>query len=121
MKKLFITVLVLFVTSCLLLTVTSQAGTTPKPPKTAILLGKVLSPEGVPIFNASVSLYDSTHAAPYRVTYSDNKGEYGISGIKPGKYTVKVTAIGCKQIELKIILSKGKTTTEDFELKCGII
>ncbi|RJP61804.1 MAG: TonB-dependent receptor [Ignavibacteriales bacterium] len=53
---------------------------------------------------------------------ADASGNYSISNIPPGNYTIRASYLGYKNIDLTIKLSDGQTLVQDFELSAeGVI
>jgi len=78
--------------------------------QTFILSGVVKSPAGITIPNASVSLKNT----PYAIT-CDSVGNYKITNIKRGNYTLQVSAVGYK------LNSQSIRITEDVTLNLELI
>ena len=49
-------------------------------------------------------------------TATNQQGEYKLTGIKPGSYTIRVTAIGLKPVDKTITISEGEIIVTDFVL-----
>ena len=49
-------------------------------------------------------------------TITDKNGNYKIKNVKPGSYTLKVSAVGYLTSEKKIIVSEGQELTENFSI-----
>ncbi|MBB6501707.1 TonB-dependent receptor [Pedobacter cryoconitis] len=73
--------------------------------------GKILTKDGKPADNVSLTLVGKGHG-----TQTDNEGEYTITNVKPGDYTLRVTAVGLIPLEKKISLTKKETILPDFIL-----
>lgn len=54
-------------------------------------------------------------------TYSNSKGYYEISNIKPGKYTVAVSYVGYSPISEEIEIASNKTIRKDFYLNQSVV
>lgn len=79
--------------------------------------GKVTSAEGdEPLIGANVYVVGTKFGAR-----TNNKGEYKISDLKPGNYTLKVTYIGYKPIERKITLKADQSLVVDFQMEQGAL
>lgn len=48
---------------------------------------------------------------------SDEDGSYTFNKVKPGKYTIKVSAVGLETISKEIIVKAGETTVVNFKLQ----
>ncbi len=49
-------------------------------------------------------------------TATNTQGEYKLTGIKPGSYTIRVTAVGLKPVDKTITLNDGEILVTDFIL-----
>ena len=77
----------------------------------ATIIGKILS-EGNALNYASIIIMGTSKG-----DVSNSEGEYSITGIRPGKYRVKVSALGYKEIEKNITLQKNKVLQLNFNLQ----
>lgn len=87
------------------------AGTTISAQEKATLKGKISlndneSPEGI-----SLALKGTRFG-----TVTDQDGNYRIKNIKPGTYTLKISAVGYNTTERKITFKEGDELTENFNL-----
>ncbi|WP_443937660.1 TonB-dependent siderophore receptor [Pedobacter sp. MW01-1-1] len=78
----------------------------------AILKGYITTSNGKPAAYISVGLKGKGIG-----TTSDENGKFTISKIKPGTYTVKVSAVGLIAIEQTVTVIAGETKNIDFVLK----
>lgn len=78
--------------------------------------GNVSDNKGVPIPYANVVLMGTTMGAA-----SDAKGNYEISNVPPGSYTLRASVIGYKQGNASITVSAGETTTQNFSLAQDVL
>lgn len=79
--------------------------------------GKVVSAESdEPLIGANVFVVGTKFGAR-----TNAKGEYSISDLKPGNYTLKVTYIGFKPSEKKINVKANDKITQNFELEEGVL
>lgn len=79
--------------------------------------GKVVSAESdEPLIGANVFVVGTKFGAR-----TNAKGEYSISDLKPGNYTLKVTYIGFKPSEKKINVKANEEITHNFELEEGAL
>ncbi|OMQ12136.1 TonB-dependent receptor [[Flexibacter] sp. ATCC 35103] len=74
--------------------------------KGQILLNNSESPEGI-----SIALKGTRFG-----TITDEAGNYKIKNVKPGTYTIKVSAVGFTTKEKKITVNEGAEITENFSL-----
>ena len=63
--------------------------------------GTLSSPDGQPIFNASVGVLNT-----FRGNYSDENGEFKIDNLPPGQYQLKVSFVGYKELIKDFKLTK---------------
>jgi iron complex outermembrane receptor protein len=76
-----------------------------------ILKGKVTTADGKPAEGITVGL------ANYKAATATNlQGEYKLTGIKPGSYTIRVTAVGLKPVDKTISINEGEIIVTDFVL-----
>jgi iron complex outermembrane receptor protein len=99
--KLGFTLLLIFVTG-LQTVLMAQQGT---------LQGKVTTADGKPADGITVGIANKKWA-----TATNQQGEYKLTGIKPGSYTIRVTAIGLKPVDKTITLNDGEIVVTDFIL-----
>lgn len=75
--------------------------------------GKVSTSDGNPAAYISVVVSGTNQGA-----VTNNKGEYKISNVKPGSYTLKAIAIGASVKEQSVSLAQGETAEADFSITC---
>lgn len=73
--------------------------------------GKITLSGATPGYNISVSLKGTSYS-----TVSNEQGDYEIRNVKPGGYTVTITAVGIMPVEAAIIVEAGQAVTKDFAL-----
>ncbi|WP_263785737.1 TonB-dependent receptor [Salinibacter grassmerensis] len=78
----------------------------------ATLTGSVEDANGAPLPGANVVLLDSDYGTATGAT-----GEYTITDIEPGTYTVRVTFIGYQAVERGLTLNAGTRTRSRFTLE----
>jgi hypothetical protein len=85
---------------------------------TGAVEGRLLSPEGLPVAGASVSLAaEGTHAAfAGMVAGSDDQGAFALSGIPAGTYKLLVRAAGFAPSESQVVVTPGGTVHVDLVL-----
>ena len=76
-----------------------------------ILKGKVTTADGKPAESITVELADKKIA-----TATNQQGEYKLTGIKPGNYTIRVTAVGLQTVDKTIRINEGEIIVTDFIL-----
>jgi iron complex outermembrane receptor protein len=76
-----------------------------------ILKGKVTTADGKPAEGITVGLADKKIA-----TATNQQGEYKLTGIKPGNYTIRVTAVGLQPVDKAISINEGEIIVTDFVL-----
>lgn len=64
-----------------------------------------------PAENISVALKGTAYSA-----VTGTNGQYEIRNIKPGTYTMRVSAIGIANVETSVTIAAGETVTKDFAL-----
>ncbi|MBX2923568.1 MAG: TonB-dependent receptor [Chitinophagaceae bacterium] len=74
--------------------------------------GKVVDEKGDPLGGASILLVGTDKGVS-----ADMNGTFIITGIKPGRYNVQVSAIGFQNAERTVTVGDGQTVAIDFELK----
>lgn len=80
--------------------------------QTAVITGKVLTAEGKPAEGISVKLKGR------KMGDATNKnGEYKISNVAAGNYTIQVSAVGVSFQEKRISVSAGEELQQDFSLR----
>src|SRR5690348_13947649 len=75
------------------------------------LQGKVTTADGKPAEGITVGLANKKWA-----TATNQQGEYKLTGIKPGAYTIRVTAVGLKPVDKTVTLNDGEILVTDFIL-----
>ncbi len=75
------------------------------------LQGKVTTADGKPADGITVGIANKRLA-----TATNQQGEYKLTGIKPGSYTIRVTAIGLKPVDKTVSLNDGEILVTDFIL-----
>jgi iron complex outermembrane receptor protein len=79
--------------------------------KNGNIRGHVKTNDGLPASYVSVGIKDS-----HKGTTTDDNGEYILTNIKPGTYTIKVSYVGLQTQEKAVEVTSGKTTEVDFQL-----
>jgi len=75
------------------------------------LQGKVTTADGKPADGITVGIANKKWA-----TATNQQGEYKLTGIKPGSYTIRVTAVGLKPVDKTITVNAGEIIVTDFVL-----
>ncbi len=75
------------------------------------LQGKVTTADGKPAEGITVGIANKKWA-----TATNQQGEYKLTGIKPGSYTIRVTAVGLKSVDKTVTLNEGEILVTDFML-----
>jgi TonB-dependent receptor len=83
--------------------------------QTGSVRGRVIDSNNLPLPGASVYTPDKSVG-----TITDVNGNYTITGLKTGDYTLMVSYIGFEQKEEKVSITKGKTQVLDFIMEPGI-
>lgn len=73
--------------------------------------GKITSTDGKPAAYVNIGLKNNVISA-----VSNDNGEYTFPRVKPGAYTIKVSAVGINPQEKNITITAGETVTLDFVL-----
>ncbi len=81
----------------------------------AEIRGKVLDQNGVPVIDAYVYVYNKNKEV-VSYSFTDNNGEYNISGITPGVYSVGVNEYGYEEGENDNVAAGTEPGTADFTL-----
>jgi len=76
--------------------------------------GKITNDKGEPVVGASVLLSGMDKGTSAGLT-----GDFTLAGIKPGKYSVQVSAIGYQSIVRDITIADGQVLEMNFQLKTG--
>ncbi|GAA4301503.1 TonB-dependent receptor [Compostibacter hankyongensis] len=79
---------------------------------TGTVRGTIAGSDGLPAANITVSITRSSWGS-----ISNEQGKYIIRNIKPGSWTLKISAVGMATQEKKIHVAAGQTLTVDFRLK----
>ncbi|MGC3977219.1 MAG: TonB-dependent receptor [Paludibacteraceae bacterium] len=80
--------------------------------QTASLKGKILTNDGHPAENVTVVLVGTE-----KKTVSDQKGEYQINQVAPGKYMLKYSFVGLQTLQKEVTIVQGvQTFVEDIVL-----
>ena len=74
--------------------------------------GKITSSDGKPAEYVSVQLKERKQS-----TLTNAKGEYKLNNVKPGNYTIKVSAIGLNTEEKQVTVTEGTATEVDLVLE----
>ncbi|HEY9463068.1 MAG TPA: carboxypeptidase regulatory-like domain-containing protein [Vicinamibacterales bacterium] len=86
---------------------------------TATLQGRVFDPTGALLPDASITLRSDSIGIDRSVA-TDDAGQYHITQIPPGSYTVAATAPGFKSIIIAALtVDVGRTVVRDFHLEVG--
>lgn len=64
---------------------------------TASIFGKTITDKGTPASLASVALFTLKDSSLYKVVLTNDKGEFEMKGLKPGKYFLTITSTGYKK------------------------
>jgi iron complex outermembrane receptor protein len=75
------------------------------------LQGKVTTADSKPAEGITVGIANKKWA-----TATNQQGEYKLTGIKPGSYTIRVTAVGLKPVDKTVTLNDGEILVTDFIL-----
>ncbi|WP_205509633.1 TonB-dependent receptor [Longitalea arenae] len=102
MKRSIQTTLFLFFVACLPVFLHAQLG---------VLQGKVSTSDGKPAEGITVGLLTKRIA-----TATNQEGEYKLTGIKPGSYTIRITAVGVKPVDKTVTVNEGEIIVTDFIL-----
>lgn len=78
----------------------------------AAVSGIILSSDGKPVESVTIGIERSRWGS-----VSNEEGKYRISGIRPGRWTIKVSAIGAASQEKEVVLEAGQTLQVNFTLK----
>ncbi|HWK02765.1 MAG TPA: TonB-dependent receptor [Puia sp.] len=78
---------------------------------TGNITGRITAVDGQPIELVSITLIETN-----RGTLTDIKGNYTISNILPGKYTIRIQLLGAKEKDIPVEVTAGETATVDFQL-----
>ena len=87
----------------------------------ATLVGLVTDPTGAAVVGASVSMLNADTKL-YRDTSSSDVGEYAITLLPPGRYTLTVQKVGFKKFTQEgIILTVDQSATANVKLELGAV
>ncbi|MFL6448742.1 MAG: carboxypeptidase regulatory-like domain-containing protein [Bryobacteraceae bacterium] len=86
--------------------------------ETGQITGKVTDPTGAAVANAAVEVKGSATGVT-RTTQTNGSGEYTVSNLLPGMYTVTANATGFAKSEQRVTLQVGARLTQDFALEVG--
>ncbi|HUP13140.1 MAG TPA: TonB-dependent receptor, partial [Niastella sp.] len=100
--KLRLTLLLILITGLQTVLLAQQQGA---------LQGKVTTADGQPADGITVTLANTK-----KTTAANKQGEYKLTGVKPGSYTIKVTGIGLTTVEKTVTLNTGEILVTDFLL-----
>ncbi len=78
--------------------------------------GRVLDENGLPLPGATVVLPEISKG-----DITDLRGEFTISSINPGDYTLKVSYIGYETIEQSVSVTSGTTSSLDISMSPGVV
>ena len=78
--------------------------------QTTILTGRIANAKGEPVAGAWVVLKNTVWQ-----TACDSTGKYQLDNIKPGNYTVEITAVGYESASFKVDLSHNKTFNAELK------
>lgn len=85
----------------------------------ASVRGTVLDAEtGVPLAGANVLLMKDGNTL--QGTASDINGEYELTGLRPGSYTLLARFVGFQDAEVPLLLTPGETRRQDLSLTPGV-
>lgn len=73
--------------------------------------GKISLSDNTPADNISIALKGTAHGA-----VTNQQGHYEITNVKPGTYTLRVSAVGISTVEDNIVVAEGETVTKNFTL-----
>jgi iron complex outermembrane recepter protein len=76
-----------------------------------VLQGKVTTADGKPAEGITVGL-----ANIKKTTATNKQGEYKLSGVKPGTYTIRVTGVGLTTVDKTVTINAGEILVTDFSL-----
>ena len=82
------------------------------------IVGVVTDPSGAAVANATVTVTSNATGAA-QTTTTNSKGSYRVPLLKPGDYTILVTAPGFEQASASVAVSASTTATSDVRLTVG--
>ena len=86
--------------------------------ETGQITGAVLDPAGATVPNASVTVTNAENGAERRTT-SGGAGDYAVTNLLPGQYTVTVDAPGFAKFRENVVLTVGARVGLDAKLQIG--
>jgi outer membrane receptor protein involved in Fe transport len=100
--------------------VLSMASTDPSTQESATIKGVITDPNGAVVVGARVT---ATHSLTRqsRQTTTDSQGQYTLSDLAPGNYSITVTAQDFDQPSRELNLNTGQTATVDIQLLVGSV
>jgi hypothetical protein len=81
----------------------------------AFVKGKIVDDQNQPLPGANVSISETNQG-----TFSSLNGEFYLSGIEAGNYTLEISYIGFNKASKKVDLQSGATLLVNFELTPGL-
>ncbi len=89
---------------------------------TGAMVGSVRDPSGLPVAGASITLIQAATGGERRAATSE-RGDFVLSGLQPGEYTVAVTAPGFKRFEKRAVMLPAAETLSvgDLVLEVGTV
>jgi ferric enterobactin receptor len=95
--------------ACLLLFAAAHGQAKPDQPTVGSIVGKLIdSASNLPLESATVTLYATGKTRALRRTTSDSSGDFGLTNILPGSYTVVIEFVGYRTINVRNILVTPK-------------
>lgn len=73
--------------------------------------GTIVLSGNTPAESISIALKNTAHGS-----VTNAKGYYEIKNVKPGSYTIRISAVGIKPVEESITVAAGETVAKDFTL-----
>jgi hypothetical protein len=86
--------------------------------ETGQIAGTVEDPSGSPIANATVKVISNSTNAE-RVTNSSSSGDFSVSNLPPGEYTISVESSGFSTFREKALVTVGAKVGVDVKLQVG--
>ncbi|MFT3935847.1 MAG: TonB-dependent receptor [Chitinophagaceae bacterium] len=81
-------------------------------PADGSIKGNIINEKGEPVLGASILLSGASKG-----TAANSAGDFTINNVKPGKYTLQVSAVGYQNIVQSITIADGQSLTLSFTLK----